>query len=189
MWPNQQFLVGLFTFTEEILNGNIHFLCNVPYTYTPFSNTVGLLLHLQCYQKCEPMISKKWLKCKFVLWQSRYYKLLTKKRDKKIHVFWSIHFFENVLLHSIPRNYLQIASFDYKLLGNFTWSKSIILVKNLIRWKRDFEIFLIDHHAGDIGNKNITGKYLRILVSVSFVWFQFLYHFTYRDISIIPWFI
>ena len=45
---------------------------------------------------------------------------------------------------------------DYILLGNFTLAKSIILVKDL---KRGFEIFLIDHHAGDIGNKNITGKY------------------------------
>ena len=47
---------------------------------------------------------------------------------------------------------------DQALLGNFTLSNSIILVDDLLRWKRGFEIFLIDHYA-DIGNKNIVDKY------------------------------
>ena len=38
-------------------------------------------------------------------------------------------------------------------------SDSIILVEDLIRWNRIFEIFLIGHYAGDIGNKNNAGKY------------------------------
>ena len=29
MWPNQQFLADLVTFTEEILNGKLNFLCSV----------------------------------------------------------------------------------------------------------------------------------------------------------------
>ena len=29
MWPNPQFPVDLVTFTEEILNGKLHFLCSV----------------------------------------------------------------------------------------------------------------------------------------------------------------
>ena len=29
MWPNQQFLADLVSFTEEILNGKLHFLCSV----------------------------------------------------------------------------------------------------------------------------------------------------------------
>ena len=28
MWPNPQFPADLVTFTEEILNGKLHFLCN-----------------------------------------------------------------------------------------------------------------------------------------------------------------
>ena len=28
MWPNPQFPVDLTTFTEEILNGKLHFLCS-----------------------------------------------------------------------------------------------------------------------------------------------------------------
>ena len=94
-----------------------------------------------------------WLKSQLVLWQPRY-KLLAEKKDKKIHIFWSTNFLKNVLL--LSRNYLQMPFLDYILLGNFTLAESIILVKDL---KRGFEIFLIDHHAGDIGNKNITGKY------------------------------
>ena len=29
MWPNLQFTADLVTFTEEILNGKLHFFCNV----------------------------------------------------------------------------------------------------------------------------------------------------------------
>ena len=36
--------------------------------------------------------------------------------------------------------------------GSFTWSNSIILAEDLIKWKRGFEIFFIDHSAGDIWN-------------------------------------
>ena len=38
-------------------------------------------------------------------------------------------------------------------------SDSIILVEDLIRRNRIFEIFLIGYYAGDTGNKNIAGKY------------------------------
>ena len=37
-------------------------------------------------------------------------------------------------------------------------SNSIILLEDLIRWKRGFEIFLIGQYTGDIGNKIIAGK-------------------------------
>ena len=40
-------------------------------------------------------------------------------------------------------------------------------MEDWIRWKRGFETFLIEHCAGDIGNKNIAGNYQKILVSVS----------------------
>ena len=36
--------------------------------------------------------------------------------------------------------------------GKFYSVKYNILVEDLIRWKRGFEIFLIEHYAGDIGN-------------------------------------
>ena len=35
-------------------------------------------------------------------------------------------------------------------------------------------MFLIHHSAGDIGNKNITGNYREILVSVSFTYYSIL---------------
>ena len=64
---------------------------------------------------------------------------------------------ENVLLLSISRSSLQTPSLDDILLENL--SNSIIPVKDLIRLRNGFEIFLIDHYAGDIENNNITGKY------------------------------
>ena len=58
-------------------------------------------------------------------------------------------------------NSLPTPSLDGILLEKytFTMSNSIILVEDLVKWKRFFEIFLIDHCAGDIGNKNINGNY------------------------------
>ena len=64
---------------------------------------------------------------------------------------------EKVLLLPISRSSLQTPSLDDILLENL--SNSIIPVKDLIRLRNGFEIFLIDHYAGDIENNNITGKY------------------------------
>ena len=33
MWPNPQFTTDLLTFTEEILNGKLHFMCSVTNKY------------------------------------------------------------------------------------------------------------------------------------------------------------
>ena len=52
----------------------------LPYTYIPSIKTVGLLLNLQHYQRCETMVLKMWVKSKFVLCEPRYYNLLTEKK-------------------------------------------------------------------------------------------------------------
>ena len=50
MWPNPQFAVDLVTFTEEILNGNLHFLCSVSYdveslfTSIPAKETINYIV-------------------------------------------------------------------------------------------------------------------------------------------------
>ena len=95
-------------------------------------------------KECESMISKIWVKSKIVLWQQRYYNLLTEKKDKKIHVGEVLILFENVLLPSISRYSLQAPSLDDILLGNFAMSNSIIFVEDIITWKGDFEIFSSD---------------------------------------------
>ena len=59
----------------------------LPYTYTPSSSPVGLIPHLRCYQRCEPMTFNMWAKIKFVLWQPPYSNLLAEKKEKNIHVF------------------------------------------------------------------------------------------------------
>ena len=80
-----------------------------------------------------------------------------KKKGQEDLRFWSTQLFENMLLLSISRNSLQAPSSDNIFTENFTWSNSIILMEDLIRRKRGFEIFLIDHYASDIWNKNIAG--------------------------------
>ena len=58
---------------------------------------------------------------------------------------------------SISRNFLQTPASDDVLARNFTRSKLIILVEDLVSWKRGFKICLIKHDTGDIENKNIAG--------------------------------
>ena len=82
-----------------------------------------------------------WVKSNFFLWQTGYYNLLTEKKDSKIHVFEVLLFFVNVMLLSISRNSLRALYLDNKLLGNFTLSNLIILVEDLIRWKRGIDVF------------------------------------------------
>ena len=72
------------------------------YTYIPSTSTVGLLLHLQHYQRCEPMILKMWVKSKFVLCQPRYYNLLTEKY-KEIHVLEVLSFERRTLAVNLKK--------------------------------------------------------------------------------------
>ena len=77
------------------------------------------------------------------------------KHDKKIQVFKVLIFWKRTVTVNF-KNFLQAPSLDDMLLVIFTLSNSIISLKYLIKWKRGFEIFLIDHYAGDIGNKKIS---------------------------------
>ena len=54
------------------------------------------------------------------MWQQSYYNLLTEKKDKKIHVFEVLIFFENILLVLVSRNSLQTPSLVDIIFGNIT---------------------------------------------------------------------
>ena len=84
----------------------------------------------------------------------------------KVNLFCDKHVFITYWLKKRIRKFTFLKySFFWKsalddiILENFTLPNSTNLVEDLIRWKKGFETFLIDHYAGDIGNKNITGKY------------------------------
>ena len=47
MWPHSQFPVDLVTFTEEILNGKLHFLCRVEYQHYNEKNYLLSLIFRQ----------------------------------------------------------------------------------------------------------------------------------------------
>ena len=52
MWPNLQFLADLVTFTGEILNGKLHFLCSVQRHSAIFNQVLGCwgtLRHIEAY--------------------------------------------------------------------------------------------------------------------------------------------
>ena len=103
------------------------------------------------------MILKMWVRGKFVLCQRRFYNLLTKD---KYHVFEVLIFFEGTATVSLKK-FSSSTIFRWNFFEKFyiIYSNSIILVGDLIRWNKDYEIFLIDHYVSDIGNKNIAGKY------------------------------
>ena len=44
MWPNPQETADLVTFTEEILNGKLHFLCSVVSGFEPLATIAKLLI-------------------------------------------------------------------------------------------------------------------------------------------------
>ena len=81
--------------------------------------------------------------------------LLTEKKGKKIYVSEALIFSKHTVTVNLNK-FLQTPSSDNVVGGKFTCSNSIILVEDLTRWKRGFELFLIDHYAGDIRNKNIA---------------------------------
>ena len=85
--------------------------------------------------------------------------IITRIKGKKIYIFEGTHYFENIRLLLISRDSIHTLSSDDILAGNFTWSNSTILVEDVIKWKKDFEILMIDYYAGDIGSKN-NKKYL-----------------------------
>ena len=123
----------------------------LPYTYTSSTIAVGLLQHLQYYQKCEHIISK--LKHIVSGW-----KLFCVCDNHVIITYWLKKGQEKYSF------FLKTPSLDGIFLGAL--SNSIILVEDLIGWKKSFGIFLIDHYAGDIGNKNTVGKCKKIIVSM-----------------------
>ena len=55
MWPNPQETADLVTFTEEILNGRLHFFCAVPSTQNILIRTIVNVLKLKgsSYQRCS----------------------------------------------------------------------------------------------------------------------------------------
>ena len=110
----------------------------LPWICILYSSAVGLLLHLQHYQRCEPMILKMWVKSKFVFCQEGPYNLLPEKKIKAKSRFWINNFFKDLMLLSISENSLQKPSLDDIFLGNFTFSNS---VEDLIRWNGGFKIF------------------------------------------------
>ena len=59
------------------------------------------------------------------------------------------HGFKNVGQKLNSRIPLETPYLDHIFTGNFTLSNSIISEEDLIRWNKGFEIFLIDHYAGD----------------------------------------
>ena len=72
---------------------------------------------------------------------------------------WNTHVFESVLLLSISKNSLQTPSLDDIFWDILHCQIQLFSGRPINNVKRSFEIFLTDHYAGDIENKNIAGKY------------------------------
>ena len=70
---------------------------------------------------------------------------------------------------------------DDILLGNFILSNLIFSLEDLIRGNRLFEIFLIDHYAGDIENSciSVTHHILGALVHIGCYTHNSLVHIIY----------
>ena len=69
MWPNPQESADLVTFTEEILNGKVHFLCSEIYLQLIQPETFDFLT-LRSNSKVNQTLMKKLLLLK--LWKNQY---------------------------------------------------------------------------------------------------------------------
>ena len=56
MWPNLQKTVDLVTFTEEILNGKLHFLCSVILTCIAYQSELFIAGRLVFCSECETVL-------------------------------------------------------------------------------------------------------------------------------------
>ena len=69
---------------------------------------------------------------------------MTEKKEENSR-FWSTHFFENTIFRWYTFGKSYTVKFNY-----FSVRPNKV--------KESFKLILIDHYAGDIGNKNIAGK-------------------------------
>ena len=103
------------------------------------------------------MILKMWVKSKFVLWKPPHYKLLEK--SKKIYDFEALTVSKTYCYGQsqeiIFKHHLQMVYFQQILHSQIQF----FLVEELIRWKKAFETFLIDHYTGDIDDIDIADTY------------------------------
>ena len=53
MWPNPQETMDLVTFTEEILNGKLHFLCSDVFTVSLIENMALPLIQMELLEKID----------------------------------------------------------------------------------------------------------------------------------------
>ena len=158
--PNFAFSCGFDDNAGEILNGKLHFLCSsIPYIYTSSSSTVSLLLHLQYYQN-EPMILKMWLKIKFVLWQPRYCKLLTRKIKRKFTFLNYSFFWKRTAIVNLKK-FSSNTVFRLYNFGEFYLVKFSYFSGKPNKVETGIKIFLIDTYAANIGNNDIADKYLK----------------------------
>ena len=158
--PNFAVSCGFDDNAGEILNGKLHFLCSsIPYIYTSSSSTVSLLLHLQYYQN-EPMILKMWLKIKFVLWQPRYCKLLTRKIKRKFTFLNYSFFWKRTAIVNLKK-FSSNTVFRLYNFGEFYLVKFSYFSGKPNKVETGIKIFLIDTYATNIGNNNIADKYLK----------------------------
>ena len=96
-----------------------------------------------------------WVKSKFVLWQPRYNNLSAKEKGKKLYVSEKLI----VWTHTVPVNHKKLSSntiFRLYTSEKFYMVKFLYFSRRPNKGKEMFWNILIDHHVGDIRNKNIT---------------------------------
>ena len=99
------------------------------------------------------MFFKMWVKSKFVVRQTSYYNLLTLRNAKKSYVFEAF-----IILKTYCYFQSQEILFKYHLQVIYLWDFYQVKFNSFSgRPKNIFGIFLIEHNAGDIENKNIAG--------------------------------
>ena len=128
MWPNLQFPEDLVTFTEEILNGKLHFLCSANYAIFP-NNFCALLTHTSSPVKTKPTKSQKLSKLSHHEAQNH--------KTKLFSIFFSFPFqHQKIIKNRLLQHFYSITKL-LKLFFNETKLKMAKIPKN--SWSGDKE--------------------------------------------------
>ena len=105
MWPNPQDTADLVTFTEEIINRKLHFLCSLHKTlmYQPRSLT-------------------PWLRLK-------------RRKLNVLGVFWTSYVRSSYVLYAEGTGFSYMFRSHFHCTGNFYWQRKNYDAKNTLLWK------------------------------------------------------
>ena len=150
MWPNPQFPADLATFTEEILNGKLHFLCSASVFFykSKTENKKVVIWNIIVYSAIRYHQIKKvclsWLK------QETYQKAIAKRfRNRKMHMWNFLFRLPNMKISDKKKSFSVKSNQKGKYIKKYFWASERLIqflnkATTLFYMIREQEIYIIE---------------------------------------------